>query len=79
VIQKYETKLTNYFAGKGFTWKVLYRTNNMSSCALSISYIRPDLILENKVPYLKVKSFIDFQMPEYIILLLKEKQIILWN
>jgi rhamnosyltransferase len=74
VIQKYETQLTGLLTQAGFQSKVLFETSGIESEEKDISNWRPDIILENNVPFLKVKSLLHFPLPPKLIQnMLKEK------
>ncbi|MFP3041971.1 rhamnan synthesis F family protein [Treponema primitia] len=75
VIQKYETRLTGILGKTGFIYTTLYDTNIRTGIThhpdLATWY--PDLCINNKVPFVKVKSFIRFPHPKYILKLIQEK------
>jgi rhamnosyltransferase len=68
VIRFYETKLTLKLLNAGFKYSAFFNTvdiQNIKSPDMATYY--PDVILKNKVPMLKIKSFIHFPVPGYII------------
>jgi rhamnosyltransferase len=71
VIQKYETQLTSILARSGFTYKVYFDTRNYNLSHFNYCLHYPDLCIENKVPFVKIKSFICFSHPKYIIQLIR--------
>ena len=59
VIDHYETKFTQYFTEAGFTYQALFDTRREEAADLihpDFTYYRPFTILEEKVPFLKVKA-----------------------
>jgi rhamnosyltransferase len=67
VIQKYETKLTPFFQRNGFKCSVFIDTAKFDNAKIDIAHNNPDLCIKSKVPLLKIKSFIIFPAPHYII------------
>jgi rhamnosyltransferase len=73
VIQKYETKITKILINAGFKYSVfLDRDRFLQNINFELAIGRPDLCLKFKVPFLKVKSFLCFPHPKYIIKFLRE-------
>ena len=59
VIDHYETKFTQYFTEAGFTYKAAFDTRLEEATDLihpDFTYYKPFTILEEKVPFLKVKA-----------------------
>ena len=59
VIDRYETKFTQYFTEAGFTYQVAFDTRLEEAEDLihpDFTYYKPFTILEKKVPFLKVKA-----------------------
>jgi len=71
VIQDYETQLTALLSNAGFKYSCIYALcgGEHNQDAL----YRPDLILKNKIPFLKKKSLAAFPYPEHVIDLLKSE------
>jgi len=61
VIKNYETKLTGLFNNAGFTSDVFFRTieysNNHNITIHNYAELLPKILLKNKTPLLKIKSF----------------------
>lgn len=58
VIDHYETKYTKIFRNAGFNYKAILDTTNLEGffhCNFTIHY--PHVLLENKVPFIKIKTF----------------------
>lgn len=74
VINNYEIGLTRLLCKSGFKFNTLYTLNDSYSLKNNNhSFLRPDLIIENNIPFLKIKSFQHFPFQKYIINQLKEK------
>ena len=58
VISKYETQLTQILANVGFLYSTCFDTSKIIKARANFSELYPDLILEERIPFLKVKSFI---------------------
>jgi rhamnosyltransferase len=72
VIQKYETQFTQILIKAGFRYSVFLDKAGFPEIKSDLAVRRPDLCLKFKVPFLKVKSFLSFPYPKYIIKLLQE-------
>jgi rhamnosyltransferase len=72
VIQKYETRFTKILINAGFKYSVFLDNACFPWIKSDLAIERPDLCLKFKGPLLKVKSFLYFSLPEYIIALLEE-------
>jgi rhamnosyltransferase len=72
VIQKYETQFTQILIKAGFRYSVFLDKAGFPEIKSNLSLERPDLFFKFKVPFLKIKSFLSFPYPEYIITLLKK-------
>jgi rhamnosyltransferase len=72
VIQKYETQFTKILTKAGFRYSVFLDKNDFPEIKSDLAVRRPDLCMKFKVPFLKVKSFLSFPHPEYIISFLRE-------
>lgn len=60
VIDHYEIKSTTNFTEAGFNYESILDTRNLDDSKLlhpDFSYYAPDVILRNKVPFIKVKTF----------------------
>ena len=73
VIHKYETKLTKILTRKGFKYKSFFNSLDYNYKTPNISLHYPRLIIKNKVPFVKVKSFIIDSSPQKIIELISSK------
>jgi rhamnosyltransferase len=68
VIKFYKTQLTFILSRTGFRYSVYFDTKNINNIKHNdIATWYPDLILKNNVPLIKIKSFIHFPVPGYII------------
>lgn len=72
VIQEYETQFTKTLTKAGFRYSVFFDKADFPEIKSDLAVRRPDLCLKFKVPFLKVKSFLSFPYPKYIITLLQE-------
>jgi rhamnosyltransferase len=72
VIQKYETQFTKILTNAGFKYSVFLDKTRFPEIKSDLAVRRPDLCLKFKVPFLKIRSFLSFPYPEYIITLLKQ-------
>jgi rhamnosyltransferase len=72
VIQKYETQFTKILTKAGFRHSVFLDKAGFPEIKSDLALRRPDLCLNFKVPFLKVKSFLSFPCPKYIITLLQK-------
>jgi rhamnosyltransferase len=73
VIQNYETKFTKIFFKAGFKYSVFLDKIGFPEIKSDLAVRRPDLCLKFKVPLLKIRSFLSFPYPGYIISLLRER------
>ena len=74
VIQLYETKFTSLLSNCGFKFNAIYNPN--SSLYIKnkdVATYRPNLIIENKIPFVKIKSFVFFTYQKYIIDLIQKE------
>jgi rhamnosyltransferase len=71
VIQNYEIKITKILTKAGFRYSVFLDKASFPEIKSDLALRRPDLCLKFKVPFLKVKSFLSFPYPKYIITLLQ--------
>jgi len=69
VIQKYETQLTLILKENGFLCSSYIESKDL----VNISFNRPDLCINNKIPLLKIKSFNDYKYPYFIQKLINSK------
>jgi rhamnosyltransferase len=69
VIRCYETQLTALLFRCGFKYSVYFDTTIVDNIEedYNIATLHPNLILKNNIPLLKIKSFIYFPLPGYII------------
>jgi rhamnosyltransferase len=72
VIQNYETKFTKILHKAGFRYSVLLDKSGFPNIKSDLAVRRSDLCLKFKVPFLKIRSFLSFPYPGYIISLLRE-------
>jgi len=74
VTSRYETKLTSLLSRNGFKYSVKYALNLDSDIIdKDVAIWHPDLIIENHIPFIKVKSFVYFPYQKYIIDLIQKK------
>ncbi len=74
VIQKYETKISGILQNMGFKPAVFFDTLSVDIMSLQdVAHNRPYLIFEEKMPLLKIKAFVNFLIPSYIINLIRNK------
>jgi rhamnosyltransferase len=71
VIQSYETRFTKILTRAGFRCSVFLDKASFPKIKSDLAVRRPDLCLQFKVPLLKIRSFLSFPCPEYIITLLE--------
>jgi rhamnosyltransferase len=72
VIQKYETQFTKILIKAGFRYSAFFDTTVFSETKFNFIFDHPDLCLNFKFPFIKVKAFLGFPCPKYIIKLLKK-------
>jgi rhamnosyltransferase len=73
VIRLYETQFTSVLLKAGFKYSVFFDTVNLREIDYeNIPTSHPELILKNKVPLLKIKSFISYPVPFSIIELIQD-------
>jgi rhamnosyltransferase len=72
IILHYETKLANIFQKSGFTFKVYFDTTDIKYDFVNFTAFRPDYLIEQKCPLIKVKGFIQFDNPVYLKQLVKK-------
>jgi rhamnosyltransferase len=73
LISDYETKLTSLLSNNGLKYSVKYAPNIESDIIHNdFSTWHPDIIIQNGIPLLKIKSFIYFLYQKYIINLLQK-------
>jgi rhamnosyltransferase len=72
VIQKYETQLTQILIKAGFYYSVFLNKMKFPEIDSDLAVRRPDLCIKDNVPFLKIRSFLSFPYPEYIIRLIKK-------
>jgi rhamnosyltransferase len=70
VIQKYETQLTSVLNKNGYKSAVYLKSTKEIN---NYIYTYPDLGIMNSLPFLKIKAFLDFIDPEYILQLIQNK------
>jgi rhamnosyltransferase len=73
VIKKYEIKFTQILNNAGFTHAVFIDTALFPKIKHYITYSYPDLVIDNNIPLVKIKSLLAFQNPKYIIKLIQNK------
>jgi rhamnosyltransferase len=73
VILKYEIRLTKILKKAGFRYSVFHDKHSVPQIKTNLVFRRPDIIIKEHVPLLKIKSFIDFSYPKYLINLLKNE------
>jgi rhamnosyltransferase len=79
VIELYETQLTRTLSMGGLTYRVLippplvYSDSKDSGCHRNIMIEYFDFAIKNKSPFVKIKTFVCFQHPKFIIDLIQEK------
>ena len=73
IIQKYEIRLTQILIKDGFKYSVFLDAISLSNARFDLTFVRPDLCLNFKIPFIKIKSFTFFPHPKYIITFIKEK------
>jgi len=59
VIKKYETRLTQYLVDNGFCYAVFFDTSLRLEHGDNFSHLHPDVVIANKVPLIKIKSFFE--------------------
>ncbi len=69
VIRKYETYLTGLLTKHGFICKSFIEASNKDN----ISVFSPDYCINNKSPFVKIKSFLYYPYPKHILKLLEDK------
>jgi rhamnosyltransferase len=72
IIQNYETQFTKMLTKVGFKYSVFLDKSDFPDIKSDLAVRRPDLCLKFKVPFLKIRSFLSFPYPGYIISLLRE-------
>ncbi|MFP3089894.1 rhamnan synthesis F family protein [Treponema sp. TIM-1] len=72
VIQNYETQFTQILIKAGFRYSVFLDKSRFPEIKSDLAVRRPDLCLKFRVPVLKIRSFLSFPCPGYIISLLRE-------
>jgi rhamnosyltransferase len=74
VINLYETQLTFLLSKAGFKYDAIFsqNLNTLNIYDNNISNMNPDILIQNNIPFLKIKSFFDFSSPKYIIDLLRK-------
>jgi rhamnosyltransferase len=74
VIRNYETRFTRILVRSGFRYSVILDKAAFPNIEPDhlIAFSRPDLCLKFRIPFLKIKSFLYFPHPKYIIKLLRE-------
>jgi rhamnosyltransferase len=73
VIQKYETQFTKILVRAGFKYSVfLDKTKFPETKYDDLTIMRPHLCMDFKVPFLKIKCFLYFPYPGYIISMLRK-------
>jgi rhamnosyltransferase len=73
VIQKYETQLTKTLARAGFIYTTFFDGSSFQDSEPNLLIKHPDLCINNHVPFVKIKAFVYFPIPKYIIKLIQEK------
>ncbi len=75
IIQKYETQLTQKLTQTGFVYKVYVESQakEYKDMHPNLLLIYPDICIQKKSPFLKVKSFLFFKDQESLIRLILEK------
>lgn len=74
VIQNYETKLTELLTKEGFAYDVWIETSNYNVKHPNVLNFYPDILLENGLPFVKIKSFLgDFENPKKLLHIIKSK------
>ncbi|MDR1182089.1 MAG: rhamnan synthesis F family protein, partial [Bacteroidales bacterium] len=71
VIQNYETRFTKILTTAGFNSGVFLDKVNFPKIKSDLAVRRPDLCLQFKVPFLKIRSFLSFPCPKYVITILE--------
>jgi rhamnosyltransferase len=72
IIQKYEARLTSVLSQAGFRYAVFMDISNIKNINEDMALGSPDLCLKARIPLLKIKAFIFFPDPKYIIKFIKE-------
>lgn len=74
VIQNYETKVTKLLKKEGFAYDVWIETSNYNVKHPNVLNFYPDILLENGLPFVKIKSFLgDFENPKKLLFIIKNK------
>jgi rhamnosyltransferase len=73
VIQRYETKLIKILNQSGFKHAVFFDGSDFQDKEPNLLVRRPDLCLNNGVPFIKIKAFLNFPIPKHLISLIREK------
>lgn len=61
-IQKYETQLTTYLFDNGFCYDTMLSSGKKQLVLMDVAVKRPDLILDHKIPFIKIKAFTENQI-----------------
>ncbi len=72
VIESYESKLTNLLTKSGFKYAVFMNLVNGNSSLRGLSSnLNPDILIHLKIPFVKVKSVLDFPDAIYLLKIIK--------
>lgn len=71
VIRFYETGLTELLTGNGFSYKTLFDSAKYSFDTNNIANNYPDFLIENKIPFIKIKGFLNSDNPKSLLRLIK--------
>ncbi len=66
VIQNYETQLTSILNQAGFLGNAYIDTHDYRLNSVNLAHCHPDVLIKNGSPFVKIKSFIYFDHPQYL-------------
>jgi rhamnosyltransferase len=72
VIQKYETQLTLLLQNSGLVYGSFFNIAPQTICKLDLSKQQAYILKLNKIPMIKIKAFLGFECPYYLIDLIKK-------
>jgi len=73
LVQRYETDLTRHLAKAGFKYTAELEHLETPSSEPNLSIFHPDLLIKNRSPFLKIKSFFYTEHPAYLKKIIAEK------